>query len=146
MSWPCYNWTGTRTAGKERNLKKFIRKRQPLLLGHIMRKEGLESLAITGKIEGKRSRGRQRRNYLERSSERSPETGPILALSTIFYLLSNRFWLRWKHINTCWLIVRWCGTSISMKEPHQTSFCYIACIFAMTYSQFYSTMTSQWCA
>ena len=29
-------------------------------LGHLIRKDGLENLALTGKIEGKRGRGRKR--------------------------------------------------------------------------------------
>ena len=33
------------------------------LLGHLMRKGKLEHLLTTGKIEGKRSRGRQRKKY-----------------------------------------------------------------------------------
>ena len=54
-----------------RNLKKYIaqvkrklmndiRVRQLNFLGHIIRKDGLENLAMTGRIEGKRSRGRRR--------------------------------------------------------------------------------------
>ena len=37
---------------------KRIRKRQLEFLGHITRKEKLENLMVTGKIEAKRSRGR----------------------------------------------------------------------------------------
>ena len=33
-------------------------------LGHIIRKDGLENLAMTGKIEGKRSRGRRRVTWM----------------------------------------------------------------------------------
>ena len=44
----------------ERSLIKTIRKRQLEFVGHIYRYQGLEHLAPTGKIEGKRSRGRQR--------------------------------------------------------------------------------------
>ena len=51
-------------AGEERKLNKMIRKRQAEFIGHIMRKEGLEEIIITGKIEGKRGRGRPRLNYL----------------------------------------------------------------------------------
>ena len=36
-----------------------IRTKQMRFLGHVMRKDGLENLVLTGKIEGKRSRGRQ---------------------------------------------------------------------------------------
>ena len=34
-------------------------------VGHIMRHSQLERLALLGKIEGKRDRGRQRRTYLQ---------------------------------------------------------------------------------
>ena len=44
----------------ERPQIKTIRKRQLEFLGRIYRHKGLEHLANTGKIEGKRSRGRQR--------------------------------------------------------------------------------------
>eukprot|EP00795_Rhopilema_esculentum_P010184 gene10184-biopygen12799 len=43
-------------AGVNRRLINDIRMRQMRVLGHVLRKEGLE---LTGKIEGKRSRGRQ---------------------------------------------------------------------------------------
>ena len=36
-----------------------IRTKQMRFLGHLMRKDGLENLVLTGKIEGRRSRGRQ---------------------------------------------------------------------------------------
>ena len=47
---------------------KRIRKRQLEFLGHIMRKEKLENLTVTGKIEEKRSRGRQRSTFMESPS------------------------------------------------------------------------------
>ena len=47
-----------------RSLLKTIRKRQLQFLGHLNRHKGLEHLALTGKIEGKRDRGRQRMTYL----------------------------------------------------------------------------------
>ena len=34
-------------------------------LGHVMRNVGLQNLIMTGKIEGKRSRGRQHLTYLK---------------------------------------------------------------------------------
>ncbi|GFO30623.1 endonuclease-reverse transcriptase [Plakobranchus ocellatus] len=52
-------------ANLERSLIKTIRQRQLQFLGHICRHKGLEHLAITGKIEGKRSRGRQRITLIE---------------------------------------------------------------------------------
>ena len=36
-----------------------IRTKQMRFLGHLLRKDGLENLALTGKIEGKRSRGKK---------------------------------------------------------------------------------------
>ncbi|GFN85963.1 endonuclease-reverse transcriptase [Plakobranchus ocellatus] len=52
-------------ANLERSLIKTIKQRQLQFLGHICRDKGLEHLAITGKIEGKRSRGRQRITFIE---------------------------------------------------------------------------------
>ena len=49
---------------QERSLIKTIRKRQLKFLGHICRHKGLEFLSLTGKIEGTRSRGRQRITFL----------------------------------------------------------------------------------
>lgn len=44
----------------KRTLILNIRKRQLKILGHIMRKEGLENLILTGHTEGKRDSGIQR--------------------------------------------------------------------------------------
>ena len=44
----------------ERKLIGEIRTRQMRFLGHVIRKDGLENLAMTGKIEGKMGRGRKR--------------------------------------------------------------------------------------
>ena len=52
-------------ANKERSLMKTIRKRQMKFMGHVYRKGGMEQLSMTGKIEGKRSRGRQRETYVD---------------------------------------------------------------------------------
>ena len=48
-----------RRIGMQRTLVKEIRKRQLNFLGHILRKEKIEHLCLTGKIEGRRARGRQ---------------------------------------------------------------------------------------
>ena len=56
-------------AQTERRLLKTIRKQQLECLGLVMRKEGLENLTLTGKVERKRSRGRQHLTYLERLSK-----------------------------------------------------------------------------
>ena len=34
-------------------------------LGHVCRRRGLEFLSLTGKVEGKRDRGKQRITFLE---------------------------------------------------------------------------------
>ena len=44
--------------GTERKLLPTVRKRQLEFLGHVMRKESVENLMLTGCIEGKKSRGR----------------------------------------------------------------------------------------
>ena len=44
---------------RDRSLIKNIRKRQLEFLGHILRKDGMENLRMTGFVSGKRSRGRQ---------------------------------------------------------------------------------------
>ncbi len=41
------------------------RSRQMRFLGHVMRREGLEHLSLTGKIEGKRPQGRPRQKYMD---------------------------------------------------------------------------------
>jgi len=51
-------------AGTKRTLLSTIRRRQLEFLGDVVRKEGLENLVLTGKIEGNRDRGRQRKTFL----------------------------------------------------------------------------------
>ena len=65
------SWTEKKTnelvlemAGTQRKLMSTICKRQLQVFGHIMRKNGIENLVTTGKVEGKRSRGRQRMTYI----------------------------------------------------------------------------------
>jgi len=48
-----------------RNLLKVIVSRQIRFVGHVMRKNQLESVALTGMIEGKRARGRQRKTFMD---------------------------------------------------------------------------------
>ena len=66
------SWTQKRTneevlqmAGADREMIINIRRRQMTFLGHIMRREDIEALILSGKIEGKKTRGRPRVNYLE---------------------------------------------------------------------------------
>ena len=56
-------------ADTERKLMKTIKKQQLQFLGHCMRKDGIEKLALTGKVAGKRARGRQRVTFLQRIAE-----------------------------------------------------------------------------
>jgi ribosomal 50S subunit-associated protein YjgA (DUF615 family) len=52
-------------ANETRTLIKDIRKRQSDFFGHIIRKEKIEQIVITGKISGWRDRGRQREKILD---------------------------------------------------------------------------------
>ena len=52
-------------ADEERTLMKSIRQRQLRFLGYTIREESIEKLAIEGKVEGKRARGRQRLTYMD---------------------------------------------------------------------------------
>jgi len=47
------------------NEMKIIWQLQLTFLGRIMRRHGLENLVVTGKIEGRRAKGRQRLKYLD---------------------------------------------------------------------------------
>ena len=51
--------------GQQRSLLGELRKRQMSFLGHVIRGEKLEHLCLTGMIEGRRARGRQRIKYLD---------------------------------------------------------------------------------
>ncbi len=51
-------------ANVDRSLLKDIVQRQMKFFGHVIRKGELENLAVTGFVEGKRARGRQRETYL----------------------------------------------------------------------------------
>ena len=61
-------WTPKKTnemvfkeAGTNRSSVQMIRKQQATLFGHVMRREGSEHFLTTGKLERKRSKGRQRK-------------------------------------------------------------------------------------
>ena len=60
-----------RRVGNPVRLMDVIRNRQLRFLGHVIRKDGVEKLALTGKIEGKRDRGRQRLKYLDQFGAKS---------------------------------------------------------------------------
>ena len=55
--------------GGRRELFSIVWKRQMTFLGHIMRADGLETLAITRRIAGSRTRGTPRMKYLHRMKE-----------------------------------------------------------------------------
>ncbi|GFR61012.1 endonuclease-reverse transcriptase [Elysia marginata] len=52
-------------ANSRGSLIKTIRKRQATFLGHVMRREKLEHLITTGKLVGKRGRGKQGEKRLD---------------------------------------------------------------------------------
>ena len=54
-----------REGNVQRSLLKTIRKRQMEFWGHVCRRRGLEFLSLTGKVEGKRDRGKQRITFLD---------------------------------------------------------------------------------
>ena len=54
-----------RRVNQERSLLRTIRKRQIEFLGHVIRREKIEHLCLTGMIEGRRARGRQRKKFLD---------------------------------------------------------------------------------
>jgi ribosomal 50S subunit-associated protein YjgA (DUF615 family) len=49
----------------KRKLINCIRRRQSQFLGHVMRRGGLENFETTGKIKGRKDRGRQRDKMLD---------------------------------------------------------------------------------
>ena len=49
----------------ERELMVNVRVQQMRFLGHVMRREELENLSLTGRIPGSRARGRQREKYMD---------------------------------------------------------------------------------
>ena len=56
-------------SGVTRRILKTIANRQVSFCGHVVRKEGIENLTLTGKIFGKKSRGKQRRTFLDQLKE-----------------------------------------------------------------------------
>ena len=56
-------------AGTRRNLANNIRQLQAKFIGHIIRRDSIEHLITTGKIDGRRSRGRQREKITDALSK-----------------------------------------------------------------------------
>ena len=74
----------------ERELLRRIRGRQMESLGHVMRREEIENICLTGRIEGTRARGRQREKFMDGLTR---ECGGIKA-GRLLQLTRNR-WV-WK--------------------------------------------------
>ena len=70
--------------GMRRELLITIRRRQLGFLGHVLRREGLENLSLTGRIAGSRGRGRPRIKYMDGIKKTIPggrSTGEILQMT-----------------------------------------------------------------
>ena len=70
--------------GRERELLRSIRRRQMRFLGHVMRREQLENVSLTGRISGARGRGRPRIKYMDGLRKAIGEglrTGEILQMT-----------------------------------------------------------------
>ena len=68
-----------------------IRKRQLNFLGHILRREKIEHLCLTGGIEGRRGRGRQRIKFLDSICEEVQMTR-----NALIQMARDR--LRWREV------------------------------------------------
>ena len=69
------NEEALKRAGTGRKLILVIRTKQMRFLGHLMRKDGLENLALMGKIEWKRNRGRKQSLWMPNLNEWIGERG-----------------------------------------------------------------------
>ena len=74
-----------------RQLLNTIKNRQLHFFGHIMRQENLEQISITGRINGKRARSRQRYNYLDQL-----KTYTKLNTEELLHFVKDR--RKWKNI------------------------------------------------
>ena len=69
-----------RMANMKRSLMETIRRRQMDFFGHVMRRNGLENIAITGKVEGRRKRGRPRLKYVNNLNSSLKESASEIEL------------------------------------------------------------------
>ena len=74
-------WTERKTneevlamANANREILTHIRERQLRFLGHVLRRDGIEKLVVEGKLEGRKSRGRPRNNYIYKQMKITGET------------------------------------------------------------------------
>ena len=82
-----------RRAHTERALIREVRKRQINFLGHVLRREGMEHHTLTGKIEGRRARGRQRQKFLNSLVE---DLSPNLKPTELIHLARDRS--KWREL------------------------------------------------
>jgi len=66
-------------AKQDRALLRNIRRKQLKFVGHVLRKGRLEHLSLSGRIEGKRARGRQRGTFLQQF--RHPNSNSVIQLA-----------------------------------------------------------------
>ena len=70
--------------GKKRELLRMIRRRQLGFLGHFLRREALENISLTGKVDVSRGRGRPRIKYMDGIKKTIPvgrSTGELLQMT-----------------------------------------------------------------
>ena len=122
-------------AGKGMKLILEIRTKQMRFLGHLMRKDGLENLALTGKIEGRRSRERQWSLWMANLNEWIGERGVKYQEVALFEKARDRE--LWKSI------IAHINVDMAQRE-RERDWCYIlatggnACVTSQTYTMLYS--------
>ena len=88
MEW---NWRPNYVTIQEYHEWKELRKRQMNFLGQVLRNEKIEHLCLTGMMEGRRARGRQRVKYLDTILE---DMGGGMTRNQLLQLARDRE--RWK--------------------------------------------------
>ena len=79
--------------GQRRSLLAELRGRQMNFLGHVIRDEKMEHLCLSGMLEGRRARGRQRVKYLDTIVE---DLGGRMTTNQLLQLARDRE--RWKQV------------------------------------------------
>ena len=99
------SWTERKTneevlqmASAERNIIATIRSRQMKFLGHVMRRGELEDLSITGKLDGKRPKGRPRFTFMEKLKKLVNKNEDQQKQSTNDILQSTRDRTKWTYM------------------------------------------------
>jgi len=105
-------------ANTSRNLLKVIVNRQIRFVGHIVRKSQLEAIALTGMIEGKRARGRQRKTFMDWLSFACGEQCKIIDVLKICQDRNEHIWIANVRV--------WHGTYIGLDaESNDVIYCFI---------------------